>query len=112
LGCACGAGILLYALPVEARTVSLFVTAAFLTAAVAVAAYGLSLHIVMFEVKAAQFFVMGLFVLGVIFLMSAWWASREEMGDAVYWVVAAIVLGVGAMMTHTGRTVWLNQEFG
>jgi hypothetical protein len=112
LGCACGTGILLYALPVEAKTVSLFATAAFLTAAVAVAAYGLSLHIVMFEVKAAQFFVLGLFVLGVIFLMCAWWSSRKEMGDAPYWVMAAMVMGVGAMMTYTGRTAWLNQEFG
>jgi len=112
LGCACGTGILLYALPVEAKTVSLFATAALLTAAVAVAAYGLSLHIVMFEVKAAQFFVLGLFVLGVIFLMCAWWESREDISDAPYWVMAAMVMGVGAMMTHTGRTVWLNQEFG
>lgn len=111
LGCASGTGILMYALPAEAKTVSLFATAAMLTAAVAVAAYGLSLHLVMWE-KFGQFFMFGLFVLGVVFLMCAWWSSREEMGDAPYWVVAAIVMGVGAMMTHAGRTVWLNQEFG
>lgn len=111
LGCVFGTGILLYALPAESKTVSLFATAALLAAAVAVAAYGLSLHIVMWE-KFSQYFMLGLFVLGVVFLMCAWWSSRVDIGDAPYWVVSAIVLGVGAMMTHTGRTVWLNQEFG
>lgn len=112
LGCACGTGILLYALPVEAKSVSLFVTAAFLTGAVAVAAFGLSLHIVMWETKFAQLFALGLFVVVCIAMMTIWWISREDLGDAPYWVMAAMVMGVGAMMTHTGRTVWLNQEFG
>lgn len=37
-----------------------------------------------------------------------------QQGNVVdpYWVIASIVAGVGALMTHTARTAWLNQEFG
>jgi hypothetical protein len=105
-------GILLYALPEESKTVFLFATAALLTAATAIAAYGLSLHIVMWEVKAAQLFTLGFFVLGVVYLMCTWWTSREKAGDVPFWIIAFIISGVGAMMTRTARTEWLNLELG
>ncbi|MGD9634181.1 MAG: hypothetical protein AB7G28_11405 [Pirellulales bacterium] len=112
LGCISGLAILLYALPTDSKTATLFITAAMLTGATAIAAYGLSLHIVMIEVKLAQFFILGLFVLAFGTLMVTWWSSREVTGDMPYWIVAAIVFGGGLLMTRTARESWLNLELG
>jgi hypothetical protein len=112
LGCASGMAILLYALPAESKTISLYATAAVLTGATSIAAYGLSLHIVMWERNAAQFVVLGLFVFGIAFLMINWWISRETFGDVPYWIIAFIIGSIGAMITRTARTAWFNLEFG
>jgi len=112
LGCLSGMAILLYILPDEAKSVSLFATAAILTASTAIAAYGLSLHIVMWEAKPAQFCVLAFFVIGFVTLICTWWISREKSGDALYWIIAMIVSGVGGITIHTARKAWLNLELG
>ncbi len=112
IGCAVGAVVLFVILPSEAIGLSLFATAAALCAVSAVAAFGLSLNIVLWEVRAAQFFVMGLFVLGIITLLLTWWTSREDTGDAPFWVAAAIVGAVGVVMIRSAHDTWLNLELG
>jgi hypothetical protein len=112
LGCAAGAVVLFVILPADAISFSLFATAATICAASAIAAFGLSLNIALWEVRAAQFFVMGFFVLGIVTLLLTWWTSRGDAGDAPFWIFATVVGATGALMIRSARRAWLNLELG
>lgn len=106
-----GLGILVSSIGAEItlQTAAMFLL---LSASTGIAAMAVSLRIAVWPSRMKRFLVAWISMMALIPPLAAWWATRDDFGDAPFLAMSGVMLAIAAVLFQKARQAWLELELG